>query len=158
MRPEFIETDAAPDIRIPRPLLVGAAGLALVALAAAALGRRDAPERASAEPAPSATRALLFEDSPDGAVLVRDAGTRALVARVAVGEGGFLRGSLRGLARGRRRAGVGPEVPFVLVRSGDGRLTLHDSSTASRVDLMAFGPTNEAAFARLLEPAPVATR
>lgn len=158
MRPEYLETEKVPDIRIPRPLLAGAGALAALALVAAALGRRETVADRAAEPPAAHARALLFEDATDGAVLVRDAGSRELVARIAVGEGGFLRGTLRGLARGRRRAGVPATIPFVLARGANGRLTLHDSTTDSRVDLMAFGPTNEAAFARLLVSPPTASR
>lgn len=156
MRPEYIETEPLQDIHVPRPLLVGAGLLALVALGAAAAGRRPGAAVAPA-PAPVESRALRFEDAPDGAVLVRDAADGALVARFGVGEGGFVRGALRGLARRRMLDGVSPAVPFLLTRAPDGRLALHDSTTRSHVDLAAFGPTNAGVFARFFEPADGAT-
>jgi putative photosynthetic complex assembly protein len=57
---------------------------------------------------------------------------------------------LRGLARERRRSGIGSDIPFELVAHTDGRLTLKDPATARRVDLESFGPTNLMEFARLL--------
>lgn len=154
MKPEFFETAEVPTIKVPRPLLAGAGALAAIALIAAAAGRRQALAHPAEVSPPVATRALLFEDAPDGAVLVREAGTHSLVARLAVGEGGFVRGTLRGLARQRHRAGIGAEVPFTLSRTADGRIALDDASTGSHVDLTAFGPTNAASFARLLPATP----
>ena len=56
------------------------------------------------------------------------------------------------LARLRHREGVGPDPSFRLTAWRDGRLTLDDPTTGSRLDLEAFGTTNEGAFARLLSP------
>jgi len=69
---------------------------------------------------------------------------------VAPGTNGFLRGTLRGLARERKRQGIGPEAPFRLTAHDDGRLTLADPATGRRVDLESFGPTNAAVFSQLL--------
>ena len=98
-------------------------------------------------------RTLLFEDRPDGGIDVLDGQTHQRVETV-VGEAGFVRGTLRGLARDRRRAGLGPSLPFDLIAHTDGRLTLIDPSTAHRIDLESFGPTNMAAFAQLLAGVP----
>jgi putative photosynthetic complex assembly protein len=59
---------------------------------------------------------------------------------------------MRGLARERRRQGVGADIPFQLIGRSDGRLTLVDPGTGRRVDLESFGPTNAAVFARLMAP------
>jgi putative photosynthetic complex assembly protein len=66
------------------------------------------------------------------------------------GEQGFLRGSLRALARERRMREVGSLPPFELAARADGRLTLMDTATGARLDLESFGPTNAAVFARML--------
>ena len=66
------------------------------------------------------------------------------------GEQGFLRGTLRALARERKRIGAGSEAPFELVLRSDARLTLMDPVTQQRIDLESFGPTNAGVFARLL--------
>ena len=57
-------------------------------------------------------------------------------------------------ARDRRSRGVGPEAPFLLVRSTGGGLFLEDPQTGRRIGLDAFGPTNSGAFARLLDARP----
>ena len=56
----------------------------------------------------------------------------------------------RGLARERKRKGLGPELPFELIGRADGRLTLADPGTGRRVDLDSFGPDNSAVFASLM--------
>jgi putative photosynthetic complex assembly protein len=90
-------------------------------------------------------------------VVVYDAGATpapgaAAPIAVATGQNGFLRGVLRGFARTRRADGIGAEAPFRLTAWADGRLTLSDPSTGRRADLEAFGPTNEAVFAKFLTP------
>ena len=66
------------------------------------------------------------------------------------GSNGFLRATLRGLARERKRHEGGPEIPFRLTAWSNGRLTLADPATGRTVDLAAFGPTNAEVFGRLL--------
>ena len=72
------------------------------------------------------------------------------VAVLPSGEGGFVRGVLRGLARERRAHDIGSQPPFVLTRWSNGLLSLEDPETGRRVDLNAFGHTNKGAFARFL--------
>ncbi|MDZ4358959.1 MAG: photosynthetic complex assembly protein PuhC [Variovorax sp.] len=93
-------------------------------------------------------RSLSFEDRPNGDIAVLDAGTRQEVARFQ-GEQGFLRGSLRALARERKRSAFGPDVPFELTGHVGGRITLRDPATGQRINLESFGPTNSAVFAQL---------
>jgi putative photosynthetic complex assembly protein len=94
-------------------------------------------------------RSLQFTDRPDGGIDVIDARSARVIDTV-VGQAGFVRGTLRGLARERRRAGIGSKEPFELIAHTDGRLTLLDPSTSRRVDLESFGPTNMGDFLRLL--------
>lgn len=98
------------------------------------------------------SRPLHFEDRADGGIAVRDARDGALLDTIAPGTNGFLRSSVRGLVRERKRQGLGPELPFELLGRADGRLTLVDPGTGRRIDLEAFGPSNAAVFARLLAP------
>lgn len=97
-----------------------------------------------------ATLGFRAEDRADGAVELMGAEDNRLVARIAPGEGGFVRGTLRGLAQARQRLGLGPEQPFTLTRFDNGTLALEDAATGRHVALEAFGATNAAAFARLL--------
>lgn len=93
-------------------------------------------------------RALHFEDRPNGDVAVVDAQDRAEIARFS-GEQGFLRGALRTLSRERLRRGMGPSEPFLLSGHTNGRLTLSDPATGTRIALESFGPGNVAVFAPL---------
>lgn len=141
---------------IPRAPLLGIFALVAFALVAT-LGSRlsGVGTLYSPEPTPVESRTLHFKDRQDGAVVVLDAGDGAdagqPVAVLAPGTNGFIRGTLRGLARERRMNSIGTEPPFVLTRSSDGRVTLQDPSTGQQIDLDAFGPTNAGAFAKLLK-------
>jgi putative photosynthetic complex assembly protein len=132
--------------RLPALAVSGMIGLALVA---AITGRITN----AAAPPPVATmvdgRDIRFEDRADGAVLVFD-GNSAVPFDVVTGQNGFLRGTLRGLARTRKSEGIDSSTPFHLSAWNDNRLTLDDPATGRHVELEAFGPTNEAVFARLL--------
>jgi putative photosynthetic complex assembly protein len=135
-----------------RALLAGGAALALIfgGVAAARLSGFDTREP---DARTVARRALRFIDRTDGAVAVIDAASGATLD-VMHGEQGFLRGTLRGLARERKRRGLDGSEPLQLIGRADGRLTLADPSTGERIDLESFGPANAAVFARWLEPQP----
>ena len=81
---------------------------------------------------------------------VYDVASGRVVDAISPGTNGFLRGVLRGLARERKLQSIGTEPPFRLTRWDDGRLSLEDPATRQRIELASFGPTNAAAFARLL--------
>jgi putative photosynthetic complex assembly protein len=137
--------------RFPRPALIGAATLVGVALLSSSvarvtgIGTTQMPDAAVVE-----SRELLFEDRADGAVAVHDAGDGEVVAVLAPGTNGFVRGAMRGLARERKRQEVGVTPPFRLIRWSDGRLSLQDPTTGREIYLEAFGPTNADSFAQLL--------
>ena len=139
------------DAGLPRVPLMAAGALALMTLLAVSLvqltgvGAVRVPDAAEAS-----VREFRFEDRANGSIVILDARNNHLVETVAPESNGFLRGTMRGLARERKRQGVGPEVPFRLVGRADGRLTLQDPGTGRRVDLESFGPTNAAAFAKLM--------
>jgi putative photosynthetic complex assembly protein len=130
------------------PLLALGALLLLVTLGTAGVRLSGTGIRAP-DAAPVAQRSLRFEDRPDGSVAVLDAVTGQQIDKVQ-GEAGFLRGSLRALVRERRKQGLGPEQPFILIARADGRLTLADPATGERIDLESFGPSNAGVYARLL--------
>jgi putative photosynthetic complex assembly protein len=136
---------------LPRGVLVALGALVLVALAAVSAVRLSGVDIHAPDAAAVTTRALRFEDRPDGSIAVIDATNQQLVTSI-TGQSGFVRGTLRGLARERKRSGLGQEPPFELIGRADGRLTLHDPATGRVVDLESFGPVNAGEFARLLEP------
>lgn len=139
------------DRRFPRSTLVGAGALVLLSLCAAGfsrfsgIGTTQAPEADAVQ-----SRTLRFEDRADGAVVVYDAKSDHVIDVLAPGTNGFIRGVMRGLARQRRREDLGASPPFVLTRWSDDRLSIEDVATHVRIELESFGPTNEAAFAHLL--------
>ncbi|HEY8565935.1 MAG TPA: photosynthetic complex assembly protein PuhC [Beijerinckiaceae bacterium] len=137
---------------MPRGAALGIVSLLAFAILAAGAGRigglgfTSEPRAAAVE-----SRALRFTDREDGTVAVHDAGNGGLIALVRPGEGGFLRGALRGLAHDRLRRDLGPQEPFLLTRFADGRLALYDQATGRRLDLDSFGASNADSFARLLK-------
>ena len=139
------------DRTLPRGALFGAAGLVLFTLVAVSVARLTGLS-AGEPPAADVTqsRELRFEDRADGAVAVYAAKDDQLVQVLVSGEGGFVRGVLRGLARERRASDIGSQPPFGLTRWSNGLLSLEDPETGRRVDLNAFGATNAGAFARFL--------
>ena len=137
---------------VPRGPLLAMGALVLVALAGASAMRLSGIDIREPDAAAVTTRELRFEDRADGSIAVIDGRSEQLVSTI-TGEAGFVRGTLRGLARERKRSGLGPQQPFELIGRADGRLTLHDPATGRTVDLESFGPTNAGEFARLLEPA-----
>lgn len=135
----------------PRIPLFGAATLIVLALLSVIIVRVTGVGTARTPDAAAVmSRDFRFEDRQDGGIAVYDARDGRLVEVVAPGTNGFLRGTLRGLARERKRSGIGAAEPFRLTGKADGRLTLDDPSTGRRVDLEAFGPTNAGVFAALL--------
>ncbi|MBC7799836.1 MAG: photosynthetic complex assembly protein PuhC [Gemmatimonadaceae bacterium] len=132
--------------RLPTIIVVGSVGLAFVL----AIGGRLTNDGVVAQTGSVvSTRELRFADGPEGSVVVTDAKDGAVV-EVFTGENGFVRGTLRGLARARRAEGVGSEPAFRLTSWSDGRLTLDDPQTTQHIELQAFGPDNTIIFTKLL--------
>lgn len=110
--------------------------------------------RQASHVAPLASRTLRFIDAPDRGVRIVDVGSGQTAGTVVPGQKtGFIRGVMRGLARERRMHGIGSAPPFVLTQWRDGELSLTDTATGRSIELDAFGSTNRATFATLLEPA-----
>jgi putative photosynthetic complex assembly protein len=143
--------EAVAPLSFPRAPLFALAGLVIATVCAVAavrltgVGAVHVPDAAAV-----AVREFRFEDRPDGSIAVLDASGRRLVERVAPESNGFLRGTMRGLARERKRQGVSPELPFRMIGRADGKLTLEDPGTGRRVDLGSFGPSNAAVFAQIM--------
>jgi len=137
---------------VPRLPLMGAGALVIASLILVAFVRL-VPAPAEPPAVAVAVRELHFEDRDDGGIAVRDARNPAIVEVLAPGQDNFVRATMRGFARERRRGGIGQEVPFRLSARSDGRLTLEDPTNGRIVDLEAFGSTNAASFARFLSAA-----
>ena len=147
-------TTSAYKDNFPKGALVGAAALVSFAIVAAIGGRLTGMGKAVVPPGSVAeVRELRFEDASDGAVLVRAAADGRVVDRLAPQSNHFVRGTVRGLVRERKREHIGAEPPFRLARLTDGRLVLEDPATKRRVDLDAFGRSNVGAFAAIMDAA-----
>ncbi|MEY2736197.1 MAG: photosynthetic complex assembly protein PuhC [Burkholderiaceae bacterium] len=132
--------------------------------AATASGSASAPATATGAPGHAASpelapgsvqgrRWLRFEDRPNGDVVAIDVRSGSETARYQ-GEQGFLRGTLRAVARERSRHGISPDRPLELVAHDHGRLSLIDPATGQRIALESFGASNLAVFAALLDDGP----
>ena len=148
------------DPTVPRGALIAAAAMILLCFAAVASVRLGlvapagdpAAVRAAQHATPVIVRDIVFMDTADGSVAVKDAVTG--VTRIAVPAGskiGFIRGVMRGLARARHMRGIDKAQPFRLTKWSNGNLTLVDPAAGTApIELGAFGPTNRAAFEALL--------
>ena len=143
-------SQSQPAIAFPRGPLIGVGALLAFAIACAGIGHLSGAAAPTPTTVPVASRDIRFADQADGTLLVSDARDGHVVTVIGRGADNFLRATMHGLARLRHREGVGPDPSFRLTAWRDGRLTLDDPTTGSRLDLEAFGATNEGAFARLL--------
>ena len=154
-----MSTNATPITGFPRAPLFAVGAFVLATLLAVSVVRFTGNGAMHvADAAAVSVREFRFEDRPDGSIVVLDASGRQLIDTVAPGTNGFLRGTMRGLARERKRQGVGPELPFRMIGRADGKLTLEDPGTGRRVDLGSFGPTNAAVFAQIMSSHEAAPR
>lgn len=147
-------TEGATYRPFPRGPLFGAGALVVLSLILAAISRFTGVGTMTVDEAnPVASRELRFEDRSDGAVAVLAAKDDKVVEILPPGTNGFVRGVLRGLARERKSEGIGTEPPFRLTQWDDGRLSLEDSATGRRIELVSFGQTQFDVFAQMLKRA-----
>lgn len=147
------------DPTVPRGALIGAAAVLLFSMAMAGATRvgwiphsadPDA-SRAAQKVQPAKSRELLFADRADGAVVVTDASTGENVKVVEFGQGGFLRATMRRMAKTRIAAGQGAELPFKLTLWENGALSLSDPQTGREAEIHGFGADHSKIFADMLE-------
>ncbi|MBO1020296.1 hypothetical protein IPV08_09990 [Methylobacterium sp. SD274] len=144
-------TAKADAARIPRPLVIGALGLMGFVTVVVGVGRSEGIGLSHMPPARIVRSVdLTPDDRADGAIVIRDAWTQDVITIVEPGQDNFVRATLRGFGQARLRAGLTRDQPFRLTRFADGGLELSDPSTGRVVNLGAFGPSNFAAFIRLL--------
>ncbi len=101
-----------------------------------------------------AERQLQFVDRDNGAVEVRVMPQNEVLDVIEAGDGGFLRGILRGLVRERRLEAASMSPGFLLQQFEGGAVVLTDMSTTREIDLRAFGSINAKDFLRYLPNAP----
>jgi putative photosynthetic complex assembly protein len=96
-------------------------------------------------------RQLRFADRADGAVVISNAASGETVKVIAFGEGGFVRATLRRMAKARAAKGIGAEPPFKLTRFENGALALTDPQTGREAEIHGFGADHSRVFAEMLE-------
>jgi putative photosynthetic complex assembly protein len=134
---------------MPRGLLIGAAGLIGFALIVTAAGRISGVGVVGLQQTQVIrTLPLKVVDRDDGSVVITHADEKHVLYVVQPGQDGFIRATLRGFVRERKRSDISDIVPFTLTHWSNGTLTLSDSTTGRRVSLEAFGSTNTQAFAQ----------
>lgn len=142
--------------KFPTAALWGAAVVIVVAIVGTAWGRyvisQQPVQSFEEQEQVAASVDLIFSDQADGSVLVKNAANNAQVMVIAAGDGAFLRAVIRGYARDRRARSISEDTPFRLYRLVDSRFVFEDTGTNRRVNLRAFGTTQQADFARLLPP------
>lgn len=150
------------DPTVPRGVLIAVAVLlsfTLMLASAVRLGflpQSGNPQasRAAQMVSPAQERMLRFTDRADGAVVVSDAATGEEVKIIEFGKGGFVRATMRRMAKTRFAAGVGAEPPFKLVQWENGALSLSDPETGRNAELHGFGSDHSKVFTEMLK-APV---
>jgi putative photosynthetic complex assembly protein len=136
---------AATPAVFPRIALVVAGVVIALTLGGVGVARWSGFDGKQLDAAATAERSLRFQDQPRGGIAIVDAASGTTLETV-YGEQGFLRAVLRE----RKLRGIVSESPLQLIARADGRLTLIDPATGSRLDLESFGSTNAAVFARWL--------
>jgi putative photosynthetic complex assembly protein len=101
--------------------------------------------------APAQSRELRFADRADGAVIVSDAASGETVKVIEFGQGGFVRATLRRMAKARAAAGIGAEPPFKLVLWENGALSIIDPQTGRDAEIHGFGADHSKVFADMLK-------
>ncbi len=147
------------DPTVPRGALISVAAVLLFTMAvtgATSYGliphsADPSVSRAAQNVAPEQTRELRFADRADGAVVVSDANSGATVKIIEYGQGGFLRATMRRMAKARVVAGIGAEPPFKLILWENGALTLSDPATGRESEIHGFGSDHSKVFAEMLE-------
>lgn len=157
------EKDEITVHKVPLALMGGIVVISLVLTASVTMGlfpKQAVPSetRAAAGIKPLQERTLRFFDEPDGTVRVEDGATAEVLARLGIGEGGFIRATVRSLVHQRRIRGIGAEQPFTLTEWENRNLTLADPVTGRAVEVAFFGTDNRAVYAKLLPGATQETR
>lgn len=147
------------DPTVPRGALIGAATVLIFTMSVTGATRlgwlpysaNPSASRTAQNVAPAQTRLLRFTDREDGAVVVSDATSGEEIQVVGFGQGGFLRATMRRLAKARMAAGIGSTPPFELTLWENGALSLRDPETGRTVEIHGFGADHSRIFADMLQ-------
>lgn len=152
------EKDEVTVHKVPMMLMGGVVVASLLLTASVTTGLLPKSAVASQYRAEAGTqlavqRSVKFFDESDGTVRVEDGATGEVLGRFGIGEGGFIRASVRSLVHQRRIRGEGSAVAFQLIGWNNSSITLLDPVTERSVEVASFGPDNRAIFATMLPQA-----
>jgi putative photosynthetic complex assembly protein len=119
------------------------------ALGAVPPGVADADIRGSASVV--LARTFIIREHADKTITVAALDGSMSPRTFAENEGGFVRGTLRALRHRRGAVGNAGDPVLQISRLSDGRLIAEETGSGMVLDLAAFGATNRAAFAAVLD-------
>lgn len=99
---------------------------------------------------PIAERTVHFRNDDGGVVSVLDAHSGEIVTQFGVGEGAFLRTTVRSMTLNRTAKGVHYSLPYRIVRTDTGQLSIVDPETNHFIQLKSFGPVATSSFSKIL--------
>ena len=145
-----MSTDEAPNGLHAAPLYgaLGVVVIALILVTGTVLSGKKPAQSSAAEPA--IERSIRIEAEAGGSFRAIDADTQVAIRSYGLGEGTFIRTSIRSMTRNRMSHRVAGHLPYRLVASEDGKLSLIDPETGMVIGLSAFGQGASNSFAALL--------
>lgn len=102
---------------------------------------------------PAIERSISFKTEAAGGFSVLDADTSEKIHSFGLGEGAFIRSSIRSMSLNRTSKRVQQNLPYRLVRTAEGKLSLIDPQTSHFIKLNAFGAVATTSFSQLLPDA-----
>lgn len=99
---------------------------------------------------PAVERIIGFRDEAGGVVSVFDAETKETIGQFGIGEGAFLRMSVRTMTLQRTSKRIRHDLPYRLVRTAKGKMSFIDPQTGHFIKLNAFGSVAISNFEKLL--------
>lgn len=99
---------------------------------------------------PVLERTIAFRNDPSGVVTVLDANTQEALVQFGIGEGAFVRMSVRSMTLQRASQRVDHKLPYRLVQTAKGKLSFVDPETGHFIKLNAFGAVAMSSFSQLL--------
>jgi putative photosynthetic complex assembly protein len=135
---------------LPRPLLLSAGLLLLVAITLVAIGEDLPPVGIDDTASVVSSHDVRLRKLGDGAVVpILNDGTE--LPTISADKAGFVTGVIRGLSRGRKLTGTDQDAPYRISRLRDGRLLITDTNTDTSINLDVFGSDNARTFANIWE-------
>ena len=136
----------------PRLPLFGAIGLVAFVFAAVIFGQStEIGTVRNVIGTPVDMRDIAFSERADGIIVVADAVSGEVIARLEPGKGGFAGGALPALKRIRLVAEARQDLPYRVIRWNSGAVSISDTATGERIYLNAFGSDIVAQFVGFLD-------